>query len=101
VLAASLRVPPGSTAAPTPADPRLSAAWLELLGSSSYDVVGDPTVLDPAPYDDDALTAAGRALRDAHHEVERLRHRNDELAQRLAKVERKRRKLKRRLAQLD
>lgn len=98
----SLRVPPSSTARPdrtTPPDPALAAAWRDLLGSSGYDVVGDPSVLDVASYDEDVVGAAGRALDEAHHELERLRRRNDELTQRLAKVERKRRKLKRKLAQ--
>ncbi|MDO9454691.1 hypothetical protein [Nocardioides sp.] len=96
----SLRVPTAATPPPFPADPRLAAAWRDLLGHSAYDVVGDTAVLDPEPFDDDGLTAAGRALGDAHHELERLRQRNDELTHRLAKAERKRRKLKRRLADL-
>ncbi len=98
----SLRVPAVDLDAPdraTPADPRLAAAWRELLGASDYDVVGDPAVLDVASYDDDVVVAAGRALDQAHHELERLRQRNDELTQRLAKVERKRLKLKRKLAE--
>lgn len=95
---ASLRLPALPEPAALPADPRLAAAWRELLGTSTYDVVGDASVLEPAPCPDDPLTAAGRALAASRDELVRLRRRHEDLEQRLADVERKRRKLKRRLA---
>ena len=75
------------------------AAGGVLLGSSAYDVVGDPDVLSgPAP--DDSLAAVTAALAEAHDELSRLRHRSTDLEHRLATAERKRRKLKRRLSEL-
>jgi hypothetical protein len=98
---ASLRVdrstPTGPTG-PRPVDPDLARAWRELLGSSSYDVVGDLSLLDaPADAPDTSPTAA---LADAHAELARLRRHNTDLAERLEKAERKKRKLKRRLSKL-
>lgn len=89
------------TSAPVRAvDPSLAAAWREVLGSSPYDVVGDPDTLSDGPSPADLLDATARALADARHEVERLRHRTTDLEARLAKVERKKRKLKKRLSEL-
>jgi hypothetical protein len=96
---ASLRVAAPTVAAPAVVDPETAAAWRAVLGSSAYDVVGDPDVLTgPAP--DDAFAAVLAALAEAHDEVSRLRHRSTDLEQRLAKAEKKKRKLKRRLSEL-
>lgn len=97
---ASLRVAAATAVPPSLVDPETAAAWRAVLGSSSYDVVGDLALLDgPAP--DDALAAVTAALAEARHELSRLRHTSADLEHRLAKAERKRRKLKRRLSELS
>ena len=97
---ASLKVAP-SSATPGPVDPAVAAAWREVLGSSSYDVVGDPALLESGTPTCDTLAEACDALAEARHELTLLRRRTSDLEERLAKVEKKRRKLKRRLAELD
>ncbi|WP_323792274.1 hypothetical protein [Nocardioides sp.] len=80
----------------------LGTSWVDLLAHSEYDVVGDPALLVPSA--DAAITPevlagmAEHALRDALAEIERLGHRNASLEARLEKVEKKRKKLKRKLA---
>ena len=95
---ASLRVAP-APAPPRPVDPAVAAAWRAVLGSSAYDVVGDLEVLGDSCGDADPDPA--RALAEARHELTLLRRRTADLEQRLAKAEKKKRKLKRRLAALD
>lgn len=95
---ASLRVAP-SAVAPRPVDPAVAAAWRAVLGSSAYDVVGDLDVLGDSHGEADPDPA--RALVEARHELTLLRRRTADLEQRLAKAEKKKRKLKRRLAALD
>ena len=96
---ASLRVAAPAGGGSALVDPETAAAWRAVLGSSAYDVVGDPDVLSgPAP--DDSLAAVTAALAEAHDELSRLRHRTTDLEHRLATAERKRRKLKRRLSEL-
>ncbi|MCW2813345.1 MAG: hypothetical protein JWN84_800, partial [Nocardioides sp.] len=97
---ASLQVAP-STTRRGPVDPAVAAAWREVLGSSPYDVVGDPALLETGTPTCDTLTEACDALAEARHELTLLRRRTSDLEQRLAKVEKKRRKLKRKLAELD
>lgn len=98
---ASLRVnsDPTTSTATTVVDPEVAAAWRAILGSSSYDVVGDLTVLEGAPMPDEQ-SPAELALAEARAELARLRHRTADLEQRLAKAEKKKRKLKRRLNEL-
>jgi len=80
----------------------LGGSWVGLLAYSEHDVVGDPALLVP---DLDAVDSpevvagvAEHALHDALAEIERLSRRNASLEARLEKVEKKRKKLKRRLA---
>ncbi len=80
----------------------LGESWVELLAHSSYDVVGDLATLVPRA---DAVEApevvaglAERALTDALVEIERLTRRNESLQIRVGVLEKKRRKLKRRLS---
>lgn len=81
---------------PSPVDPALAAAWRAVLGAASYDVVGDPSAWTGTDTEVDAV----RALAEAHDELSRLRHRTSDLERRLAKAEKKKRKLKRRLSEL-
>lgn len=102
---ASLRAPVEAGPGPSVVDPATAAAWRRVLGGSSYDVVGDPDLLGPPTGGTDDRSddhgALGLALAEAHRELDRLRHRSADLEQRLAKAERKRRKLKRRLSELS
>ena len=79
----------------------LGRGWAELLTQSTYAVVGDPTDLVP---DTDrtgsaavSATVTELALNDALHEVERLTRRNESLELRVEALEKKRRKLKKKL----
>lgn len=82
----------------------IAQAWIDRLEVGGYDVVGDPGSVLGAPLpvvDADArLTDLDRALRDALREVDRLTRRNEELATELDAVDRKRRKLKKKLKQV-
>lgn len=80
---------------------RTAARWREAIGAASYDVVGEVTLLEratPVDLPDKVVTAAAHALGDAHLELARLIRRQADLEARLAKAEKKRRKLKARLA---
>ena len=84
----------------------LGQSWAEHLQASAYDVVGDVADLVPGESDlhasepsvHGAVGATELALSSALQEVERLSRRNETLELRLAQVEKKRRKLKRRLS---
>lgn len=80
----------------------LGQSWAELLAASEHHVVGDPTELVP---DRDAIdtpevvvSMTEHALGAALHEVERLTRRNASLELRLAVLEKKRAKLRRRMS---
>ena len=83
--------------------------WRKQLAEGGYDVHGDTTALLPGPVDpeatlpddvplDDRLSVTTDALADVLVEVARLREHNEALQSRNAKLEKKRKKLKRRLA---
>jgi len=80
----------------------LGESWVELLTNSEYDVVGDVAVLVPAPdavdEPDVVVGVAEHALTDALAEIERLRRRNESLELKVAALDKKRRKLKRKLS---
>ncbi len=79
----------------------LGESWVELLTHSEYDVVGDVGALVPDAGDVSEPThvvdLAGPALSDALAEIERLTRRNESLELKVAALEKKRKKLKRRL----
>lgn len=88
----------------------LVASWSKQVADEGYDVRGDIGLLAPTgstlqdPGEaclQDRLSAMTDALSDTLVELTRLRTGNDQLAARNAKLERKRRKLKRRLATAD
>lgn len=80
----------------------LGGSWIELLAASEHHVVGDPASLVPerglreAP--EVVVSMTEHALAAALHEVERLKRRNTSLELRVAALEKKRAKLKRRLS---
>lgn len=80
---------------------RIARTWADRIEAGGHDVRGDlgavlgvPPVAEPA----DRVAELDRALHDALREIERLARRNDCLEQRIAEVDRKRRKLKKRLS---
>jgi len=79
----------------------LGQGWADLLAQGDHDVVGDPEELVPgADRVGSAVTTATvteQALGDALYEVERLTRRNESLELRIEALEKKRRKLKKRL----
>ncbi|QCW52101.1 hypothetical protein FE634_19830 [Nocardioides dongxiaopingii] len=79
---------------------RLAGTWADLLASSPYDVVGDLAALEPDLRCADSVDDLTAALDLARHEVELLRRRADDLERQLAKSEKKKRKLKRRLSEV-
>lgn len=87
----------------------IGEGWRKSLADGGYDVRGDTAGLLPAPPDPDAqlpddvpaedrLSMATDTLANVLVEVARLREHNEALERRTAKLERKKRKLKRRLA---
>jgi hypothetical protein len=80
----------------------LGASWVELLAHSEHHVVGDPDLLVPAVDAVDApevvVGVAEHALNDALAEIERLTRRNESLQARVEALEKKRKKLKRKLS---
>ena len=83
----------------------LGRSWVELLATSPYDVVGDTALLlptlDAVEDPGKVVTATEHALNDALVELERLTRRNESLELRVEKLEKKKRKLKRRLSEVD
>lgn len=79
----------------------VARAWIDRIEAGGYHVVGDAAaVLGRHATGADAdlrMTGLDGALQDALREVERLTRRNEELAAELATVDRKRRKLKKKL----
>lgn len=80
--------------------------WAKLVADSGYDVHGDLSALAPAAPSADGgedvqLAVIGEALGDTVAELVRLRERATALEERNAKLERKRRSLKRKLALVD
>ncbi|MEP9363274.1 hypothetical protein ABLE68_09935 [Nocardioides sp. CN2-186] len=84
--------------------------WRKQLAEGGYDVRGDTTALLPGPPDpgaslpddvplDERLSVTTDVLADVLVEVARLREHNEALQSRNAKLEKKRKKLKRRLAE--
>lgn len=104
---AALRVIASSTASLASDDDlaALGAEWARTVVTEGYSVYGDPAALVPttdrvpgeSDYAEDRLAVISAALSDSIAELARLRARNTELAERAAKLERKRRKLKKRL----
>lgn len=80
----------------------LGASWVELLAHSEHHVVGDPALLVPAVDAVDesevVVSVAEHALNDALTEIERLTRRNESLQVRVEALEKKRKKLKRKLS---
>lgn len=81
-------------------------AWRKVLADEGYDVHGDTALLTPRSSsadrdaaEDERLAAMADALSESVAELARLREHARELAERNEKLERKRRKLKRRLAE--
>ncbi|MGB0101712.1 MAG: hypothetical protein WBP61_15650 [Nocardioides sp.] len=75
--------------------------WTKQLADGGYDIVGDPHALLPVDRSDDVArhdAPSTNALADVLAEVVRLRAHNQVLAEQNAKLERKKKKLKRRLA---
>ena len=80
----------------------LGESWVELLASTEYDVVGDRALLVP-PEDavdepEVVVSVAEHALNDALAEIERLTRRNESLELKVGTLEKKRKKLKRKLS---
>lgn len=82
----------------------LGQTWAELLASSDYDVVGDPTrlvpVVDPVQSPEEVVARAEGALCEALGEVERLARRNESLEVKVDELEKKSRARRRRLSQV-
>ena len=80
----------------------LGESWVELLASTEYDVVGDAGALVPAEDAVDepevVVSVAEHALNDALAEIERLTRRNESLELKVGALEKKRKKLKRKLS---
>ena len=83
----------------------LGQSWVEQLAHSEYDVVGDVAALVPVTPKGDKhhmalVSRADHALSEALREVERLSRRNESLELRLDEIEKRRKKLKRRLSEV-
>ncbi|CAN5496246.1 hypothetical protein BH09ACT12_BH09ACT12_11540 [soil metagenome] len=80
----------------------LGESWVELLAGTEYDVLGDITALVPEEGAIDepevVVSVAEHALNDALVEIERLTRRNESLLVRVEALEKKRKKLKRKLS---
>jgi hypothetical protein len=80
----------------------LGESWVELLAHSEHHVVGDVAALVPDPHAVDepevVVGVAEHALNEALVEIERLTRRNESLQVRVDALEKKRKKLKRRLS---
>lgn len=109
VLDLAKPVDPGPPLTPSPdrydQAVELAESWGKAIADGGYDLHGYAVDLVPMRSDDalsastdDRLSAATEALASALFEVERLRHRTDTLEARNTELQRKRRKLKRRLA---
>ena len=86
---------------------RLGESWVELLSTAEYDVVGDVAALVPDTAESSATAdrpgsepaqSVEHALDDALIEIERLTRRNESLQIKVAALEKKRKKLKRKLS---
>lgn len=105
---ASLRLLAASTGSLATTEELREAAedWAKTAAEGGYDVHGDPTGLAPReqPGGDDSARAhlelVGEALADVVAELTRLREQHAELAEHAARLQRKRKKLKQRLADL-
>jgi hypothetical protein len=105
---ASLRVLAGATGSLATSEELREAAeaWAKAAAEGGYDVHGDLTGLHPREglADDDSARAhlelVGEVLADAVAELTRLREQHAELAEHAAKLQKKRKKLKQRLADL-
>ena len=77
----------------------LGRSWVSELALRGYDVVGDLGSLEPVVRPGDCSDELSEALDLARHEIDHLRRRAEDLERRLAKAEKKKRKLKRRLSE--
>ena len=77
---------------------RLAVTWSDLLATSPYDVVGDLARLAPDLHPAASSDELVEALDHARHELDALRRHTADLELRLAKAEKKKRKLKKRLS---